>query len=72
MNKNKLSNPVRLIAFFLTAVVLICTFGFTADGWQIDNNENNDSIGMFPTPPNNDDGDISVNDTHTGRQHSKS
>lgn len=35
MNKTKSSNPVRLIAFFLTAFLLICTFGFTADGWQI-------------------------------------
>ena len=34
MNKNKQSNPVRLIAFFLTGVILICTFGFTVDGWQ--------------------------------------
>ena len=34
MNKNTLSNPVRSIAFFLTAVILACTFGFTVDGWQ--------------------------------------
>ena len=34
MNKTKISNPVRLIAFFLTALVLVCTFGFTVDGWQ--------------------------------------
>ena len=34
MNKTKISNPVRLIAFFLTGVILICTFGFTVDGWQ--------------------------------------
>lgn len=41
MNKTKLSNPVRLIAFFLTAVILICTFGFTVDGWQ--NNDADDT-----------------------------
>ena len=35
MNNKKLSNPVRLIAFFLTAVILTLTFGFTADGWTM-------------------------------------
>ena len=34
MNKIRLSNPVRLIAFFLTAILLIVSFGFTVDGWQ--------------------------------------
>ena len=34
MTTTKTSNPVRLIAFFLTAVMLICMFGFTVDGWQ--------------------------------------
>ena len=34
MNNKKTSNPVRMIAFFLAAVILICTFGFTVDGWQ--------------------------------------
>ena len=34
MNKTTLSNPVRSIAFFLTAIILACTFGFTVDGWQ--------------------------------------
>ena len=33
MNKTKTSNLLRSIAFFLTAVVLCCTFGFTVDGW---------------------------------------
>lgn len=46
MKKTKSSNPVRLIAFFLTALILVCTFGFTADGWQIgadaDEGENKD------------------------------
>lgn len=41
MNNTKLSNPVRLIAFFLTAVVLISTFGFTADGWQRSSKQEN-------------------------------
>ena len=35
MNNKKTSNPVRLIAFFLAATVLLCTFGFTVDGWHI-------------------------------------
>ena len=34
MNKKLSSNPVRPIAFFLTAIILACTFGFTVDGWQ--------------------------------------
>ena len=34
MNKKSSSNPVRLIAFFLTAIILACTFGFSVDGWQ--------------------------------------
>ena len=36
MNNKKLSNHVRLIAFFLTAAILICIFGFTVDGWMWD------------------------------------
>ena len=39
MNKKKTSNPVRLIAFFLVGVLLLCTFGFTVDGWQIKNED---------------------------------
>lgn len=39
MNIIKSSNPVRLIAFFLTAILLISTFGFTSDGWKDDNNQ---------------------------------
>lgn len=39
MNKSKTSSSLRLIAFFLVAIVLICTFGFTADGWQIKNDD---------------------------------
>ena len=44
MNNTKLSNPVRLIAFFLTAFMLICTFGFTADGWQIGDSTKNETL----------------------------
>ena len=36
MNNKKTGNLLRLIAFFLTAVILICTFGFTVDGWILD------------------------------------
>ena len=43
MNKTKLSNPVRSIAFFLTAIILACTFGFTVDGWQGENDAENNS-----------------------------
>ena len=37
MKKLKSSNPVRLIAFFLTAVLLICTFGLGVEGSQKNN-----------------------------------
>ncbi len=59
MNKNKLSNPVRLIAFFLTAVLLICTFGFTVDGWQINNppSVDNPSANVPEKPAEGDVGD---------------
>ena len=53
MNKNKLSNPVRLIAFFLTAVLLICTFGFTVDGWNLNfgpDSQPPSAISPEPTP----------------------
>ena len=40
MNNKRTSNLLRLIAFFLTGVILVCTFGFTVDGWLvIENNE---------------------------------
>lgn len=35
MNKNKSSGLLRLIAFFLVAIVMVCTFGFAADGWTL-------------------------------------
>ena len=49
MNKIRLSNPVRLIAFFLTAILLTLSFGFTVDGWQIGNNSS-----QAITPDKND------------------
>ena len=60
MNKTKLSNPVRSIAFFLTAIILACTFGFTVDGWQMAN----DGIDNNTNPPedeNSASGDITDN-----------
>ena len=41
MNMKLLSNPVRSIAFFLTAIILACTFGFTVDGWQAADQQTN-------------------------------
>lgn len=35
MNITQNSNALKIIAFFLVAVILICLFGFTVDGWQI-------------------------------------
>ncbi len=67
MNIIKISNPVRLIAFFLTSVILICTFGFTVDGWQMGNenatappeqgsgeNKNDTPTTVNPIPDNSD------------------
>ena len=60
MYNTKLSNHVRLIAFFLTAVILICTFGFTVDGWRVSANDiappSNDKT------PNTDESDDSTGD----------
>ena len=59
MNKNTLSNPVRSIAFFLTAIILACTFGFTVDGWQAEKeDEKNENIAQNPEqPPENSEGE---------------
>ena len=35
MNTKRTSNLLRSIAFFLTGVILVCTFGFTVDGWLV-------------------------------------
>lgn len=54
MNKDKRSSLVRLIAFFLVALILVCTFGFTADGWNMNDKvvsgQNKDNK---PTLPDN-------------------
>ncbi len=42
MNISKSSSPVRLIAFFLVAVILISTFGFSVDGWSF--KDKNDGV----------------------------
>lgn len=55
MNNTKISNPVRLIAFFLTAIILICSFGFTVDGWQ---NEKINSDNLDSELPQNTDQEI--------------
>ena len=34
MNTAKAGNYGKIIAFFLIAVILLCAFGFAADGWQ--------------------------------------
>lgn len=34
MNTSKASNYGKLIAFFLIAAILLCTFGLAAEGWQ--------------------------------------
>ncbi len=44
MNKTKASKSLRLIAFFLVAIILICAFGFTADGWQFKKNNTNSPL----------------------------
>lgn len=60
MNKTKSSNPVRLIAFFLTAFLLLCTFGFTADGWQTGNLSG--STSGEHTPPNESEDNTAVDE----------
>ena len=52
MNTKRTSNLLRSIAFFLTGVILVCTFGFTVDGWLV--KEENVPTEDFPT-----DGEIS-------------
>lgn len=60
MNKTKLSNPVRSIAFFLTAIILACTFGFTVDGWQGENDVENNGDQII------DDNDGTTGDISSG------
>ena len=58
MKTKKMSNLLRSIAFFLTGVILVCTFGFTADGWTQNKTEN-------PTPqaPSQNDKIPDISDT---------
>ena len=64
MKTNKTSNLLRLIAFFLTGVILVCTFGFTVDGWTKDKEPGND-IGSKPGQGENTQDDNKIPDTPT-------
>lgn len=52
MNTKRTSNLLRSIAFFLTGVILVCTFGFTVDGWLVGDED-------IPTEDLPTDGEIS-------------
>jgi len=43
MNTSKAGNYGKMVAFFLIAAILLCAFGFTAEGWQINNDEKPES-----------------------------
>ena len=43
MNITQNGNALKIIAFFLVGVILLCLFGFTVDGWQLDNQNNDPS-----------------------------
>lgn len=70
MKKATISKGLKPIAFFLVAVILVCAFGFSADGWQIkdsskkpsQSNGNNDSI---TNSTNNSEKDKGSSDTST-------
>lgn len=38
MKKDKTSKSLRLIAFFLVGLILVCAFGFSVDGWDFKKN----------------------------------
>lgn len=60
MNILKSSSPIRLIAFFLVAVMLICSFGFSVDGWSFKDTENNTAgVGSDTNMPSNSPGNDS-------------
>lgn len=69
MNILKPNGRIRLIAFFLVAVMLVCVFGFTVDGWSIANDTSSsgtDSAGdSLPLPPSQDNATGEENDTPT-------
>lgn len=57
MNTSKTSNYTKIIAFFLVASILLCTFGFAAEGWQStgDNKATDEEIKEENPPEVNDD-----------------
>lgn len=69
MNILKPNGRIRLIAFFLVAVMLVCIFGFTVDGWSVANDTSSsgtDSVGdSLPLPPSQDNATGEENDTPT-------
>ena len=62
MNILKSTSPIRLIAFFLVAVMLICTFGFAVDGWNVKDDTENKPSGKNPEQ-NQGSTDLDKNDT---------
>ena len=62
MNITKMSNLLRMIAFFLTAIILCCTFGFTVDGWFEDASSDNPNNGYENNWDENNSENITVPD----------
>ena len=68
MNILKPTGRIRLIAFFLVAVMLVCIFGFTVDGWSIKNDTSTKPTGnsgdknRLPAGSNDDEEEVK-NDT---------
>ena len=61
MNNKRTSNLLRLIAFFLTGVILVCTFGFTVDGWLvIENDEHSQDSAPPSTEADNGSSNVTV------------
>ena len=54
MNTKTTNGLLRPIAFFMVGVLLICTFGFTVDGWQTNYNAITDSKYSDTLQNNND------------------
>lgn len=51
MNTTKVGSYGKLIAFFLVAIILLCTFGFAVEGWQ-PNKGGDASEGKLPSGEN--------------------
>ena len=73
MKSFKMNSLQKLVSFILIAVLLICTVGFAADGWQSPNDEpDSDKVGDTTdkidentdgtTPPNTENTDSSTED----------